>query len=172
MKFNLTKCVFVIRWGKFLSFLVSNKGIEPDPEEIYKILDMTPQKIKDVQCLIWRLVTLNRFISRLGEQSLPFFKILKNITNFECTLECQKAFEELKVYFSSLGFYHNQEKIIDYSFAWRFFIRSSIQYWSKRKEVRSDKPNTLELSYAMILSAYRSNKMQDPTPLGLAMCWV
>jgi hypothetical protein len=48
MKFNQAKCVFVIRWGKFLSFLVSSKGIEPDPEEIYKISDVTPQKIKDV----------------------------------------------------------------------------------------------------------------------------
>jgi hypothetical protein len=116
------------------------------------------------------LAALNRLISRLGEQSLLFFKILKNIINFECTLECQKAFEELKVYFSSLRFYHNQEKIIDYSFTLRFFIRSSIQYWSERKRVRNAKPNTLGLSYALILSAYESDKMPDPISLGLVTC--
>jgi hypothetical protein len=32
MKFNPSKCVFVIREGKFLEFLVSSKGIKPNPE--------------------------------------------------------------------------------------------------------------------------------------------
>lgn len=44
---------------------------------------------------------LNKFISRLGECNLRFFKILMNIIKFECTPECQKAFEELKAYLSS-----------------------------------------------------------------------
>jgi hypothetical protein len=43
---------------------------------------------------------LNKFISRLGECNLPFFKIMMNIINFEWTPDCQKAFEELKAYLS------------------------------------------------------------------------
>jgi len=102
MKLNPFKCVFAI-WGrKFLGFLVSNKGIEPNLENIQAMLSMTPPMIvKDVQHLIGRISALNRFIARLGERSLLFFKILKNTPNFQWTHECQKSFEELKIYLSS-----------------------------------------------------------------------
>jgi hypothetical protein len=36
-----------------------------------------PRTIKDVQKLTGCLAALNRFISRLGEWRLPFFKLLK-----------------------------------------------------------------------------------------------
>jgi len=65
MKMNLARCVFSIRGGKLLCFLVSNKGIKPNPKKIQAILDITPpQKIKDVQLLIRTLFTLNIFKSR------------------------------------------------------------------------------------------------------------
>ena len=59
--------------------------------------------VKKVQRLIGRLIALSRFIARLGEQSLPFFKVLRNTPNFQWTPECQKSFKELKVYLSSLN---------------------------------------------------------------------
>jgi hypothetical protein len=34
MKFNPSKSVFTIKWGKFLGFLVSSKEIEPNLEKI------------------------------------------------------------------------------------------------------------------------------------------
>jgi hypothetical protein len=36
-----------------------------------------PRTIKDVQKLTGCMAALNRFISRLGERGLPFFKLLK-----------------------------------------------------------------------------------------------
>ena len=42
---------------------------------------------------------MNRFVSRSTDKCLPFFKTLKKA--FQWTEECQKAFEELKVYLSS-----------------------------------------------------------------------
>jgi hypothetical protein len=50
--------------------------------------------------LLGRLAALNRFIARLGEPTLSFFKTLRNIANFEWTEGCQRAFEELKIYLS------------------------------------------------------------------------
>jgi hypothetical protein len=47
------------------------------------------------------MVALNRFISRLGEKGLPFFKLLKKIGKFELTEEAKEAFESLKVYLTS-----------------------------------------------------------------------
>ena len=43
---------------------------------------------------------LDRFISRVMDKCLPFFKTLKRA--FEWTDKCQKAFEELKAYLVSL----------------------------------------------------------------------
>ena len=46
-----------------------------------------------------RVAALNRFIFRVMDKCLPFFKTLKK--SFEWTDECQKAFEELKAYLAS-----------------------------------------------------------------------
>ena len=45
------------------------------------------------------MAALNRFIFRVMDKCLPFFKTLKK--SFEWTDECQKAFEELKAYLAS-----------------------------------------------------------------------
>ena len=57
-----------------------------------------PHCVKDVQKLIGCMAALNRFISRLGEKGLPFFKLLKKSGRFEWTEEADQAFEKLKAY--------------------------------------------------------------------------
>jgi hypothetical protein len=77
-KLNLTKCVFGVSSIILLGFIVSNREIEANPMKISAITDMgAPATIKDVQKLTGCMATLNRFISRLGERGLPFFKLLK-----------------------------------------------------------------------------------------------
>ncbi|XP_075675007.1 uncharacterized protein LOC142644240 [Castanea sativa] len=61
---------------------------------------MPSKNIKKVQSLNGKGAALNRFISRARDKCLPLFKMLKKA--FEWTSECQKAFEELKVYLVSL----------------------------------------------------------------------
>ena len=46
-----------------------------------------------------KIAALNRFVSRVTDKCLPFFRILRK--SFEWTDECQKAFEDLKKYLSS-----------------------------------------------------------------------
>ena len=76
-KLNPTKCVFGVPSGKLLGFIVSNRGIKANPEKITAITDMgASATIKDVQKLTGCMAALNRFISRLGERGLPFFKLL------------------------------------------------------------------------------------------------
>ena len=58
-----------------------------------------PRTIKETQGLTGRITTLNRFVSRLTDKCLPFFKVLNKA--FEWTNECQQAFEELKVYLAT-----------------------------------------------------------------------
>ena len=51
-----------------------------------------PNKVKDVQKLTGYMATLSRFISRLGEKGLPFFKLLKASKKFEWLEEADAAF--------------------------------------------------------------------------------
>jgi hypothetical protein len=71
--------VFGIPSSKLFDFIISHRGIEANPKKISAITSMkAPTCIKDVQKLTGRLAALNRFISKLGERGLPFFKLLKH----------------------------------------------------------------------------------------------
>ena len=100
MKLNPSKCVFGVSSGKFLGFMVSQRGIETNPDKIKVVLEMTPPRTtKEVQSLTRRVAALNRFVSRATDKCLPFFKTLRKA--FAWTDECQKSFEELKLYLTS-----------------------------------------------------------------------
>jgi hypothetical protein len=83
LKLNLEKCVFGVKKGKFLGYLVSMKGIEANTSNIEAILRMeTLSTKKGAQRLAGRLASLNRFITRSAEKNLPFFEILKSAEVF------------------------------------------------------------------------------------------
>ena len=70
--------MFLGSLGKFLSFMVSQQGIEENIEKVKAILDMTsPRTVKEVQRLTGKITALNRFISKAIDKCLPFFKTLK-----------------------------------------------------------------------------------------------
>jgi hypothetical protein len=103
-KLNPKKCVFGVSTGKLLGFLVSHRGIEANPEKIKAIETMRPlARIKDVQKLTGSLAALSRFILRLVERALPFFKLLRKSGPFSCTEEAERAFQELKQHLVSLS---------------------------------------------------------------------
>jgi hypothetical protein len=61
-----------------------------------------PTRIKDVQKLTGSLAALSRFISRLAERALAFFKLLRKSDPFSWTKEAEQAFQELKQHLVSL----------------------------------------------------------------------
>jgi hypothetical protein len=78
-KLNPNKCVFGVPSGKLLGFIISHRDIEANPEKISAITSMKALTcIKDVQKLTGCMAALNRFILKLGERGLPFFKLLKH----------------------------------------------------------------------------------------------
>ncbi|GKV20462.1 hypothetical protein SLEP1_g30585 [Rubroshorea leprosula] len=102
--------IFGVEFGKFLGFMVSQRGIEINPEKIKVIAKMElPKSVKDIQRLTRRVVALRRFISKSADKCLPFFKIMRSAAQkdesskqkFEWNQECQAAFDELKSYLSS-----------------------------------------------------------------------
>ena len=87
MKMNPSKCVFGVTAGKFLGFMVSQRGIEVNPKKVLAILKLEPPRtVKAVQSLNEKVATLNRFVSKATNKCLPFFRVLKK--SFEWTNEC------------------------------------------------------------------------------------
>ena len=100
MKLNPTKYAFGVSVGKFLGFIVNNRGIEANPDKIRVVLDMRlPSNTKEVQCLTKRIIALSRFVSRSSDKCQPFFQILKKA--FQWDAHYEEAFTTLKTYLSS-----------------------------------------------------------------------
>jgi hypothetical protein len=96
-KLNPTKCVFGVPFRLLLGFMVGHRGIEANPVKVDAICKMAkPSNKKDVMKLTGMMVALGRFISKLGEKGLPFFKQLKKADKFVWDDKAQKAFEALK----------------------------------------------------------------------------
>ena len=65
IKLNPLKCAFGVSADRFLSFMVTQRGIEANLTQLKAILDsLTPSSRKRVQHLTGRLTALGRFISR------------------------------------------------------------------------------------------------------------
>ena len=102
MKLNPTKCAFGVASGKFLGYMVNQRGIEANPEKITALLNMkSPSTVKEVQQLTGRIAALNRLVSRATDKCAPFFKVLTGKKRFQWTEECEKAFTDLKQYLGS-----------------------------------------------------------------------
>ena len=100
MKLNPAKCAFGVSAGKFLGFIVNNRGIEANPNKIKAVLDMPPpSNIKEVQHLTGRIAALSRFVSKASDKCQPFFQVLKKVFSWDTHYE--EAFSALKTYLSS-----------------------------------------------------------------------
>ena len=100
MKLNIAKCAFGVSVGKFLGFIVNNRGIEANSDKIKVVIDMPPPSgIKEVQRLTRRIAALSRFVSRASDKCQPFFQVLKKA--FQWDTKCEEAFSALKTYLSS-----------------------------------------------------------------------
>nr|CAN79539.1 hypothetical protein VITISV_011362 [Vitis vinifera] len=87
MKLNPSKCAFGVSAGKFLGFMVTQRGIEVSPDQV---------KAKELQRLTGKLVALGRFIARFTDELRPFFLAIRNAGAHGWMDSCQNAFEKIK----------------------------------------------------------------------------
>jgi hypothetical protein len=74
VKLNPEKCVFGVPRGMLLGYIISKRGIEPNPEKVTALERMgSIRDLKGVQKVLGCLTTLSRFISPLGEKGLPLY---------------------------------------------------------------------------------------------------
>ncbi|KAJ3688389.1 hypothetical protein LUZ61_017553 [Rhynchospora tenuis] len=103
MRLNPKKSFFCLSSGKFLGFIISERGIEAHPDKCQAVVNLkSPKSIKEVQGLTGRIAALSRFISQSAMLCKPFFDVIKKKTQeFVWGPECQKAFEKIKEYLST-----------------------------------------------------------------------
>ena len=88
-----------VRSGKFLGFIISEKGIEVDPSKIQVIQEMlVPKTEKEVRGFLGRLNYISRFISHLTTTCEPIFKLLKKNQANMWNNNCQATFGKIKKY--------------------------------------------------------------------------
>ena len=94
MKLNPLKYAFGVTLGKFLGFMVNQRGIEANLEKILALLEMqSPRKPKEVQSVVGWVAALSRFVSQVTDKCLPFFDALKGGKKFEWIEKCELAFQ-------------------------------------------------------------------------------
>ncbi|KAL0320127.1 UNVERIFIED_CONTAM: Retrovirus-related Pol polyprotein from transposon.6 [Sesamum radiatum] len=103
LKLNPAKCASGVQGGRFLGFMVTQRGIEANLLKIRAIIEMkVPTCLNEIQRLTGSIAALSRFISKSAEKSLQFFKTLRKAKTFEWGTPCQLAFKELKAYLARL----------------------------------------------------------------------
>lgn len=88
-------------WGaksvKFLGFILSDKGLKPDPKKTEAIANMErPRTAKETKRFNGMVSFYRRFVKDHSKISRCLHEITKPSVKFEWTTECQEAFDELK----------------------------------------------------------------------------
>ncbi|KAL4022918.1 hypothetical protein IC575_016664 [Cucumis melo] len=99
LRMNPLKCAFGVTSGKFLNFIVRDRGIEIDQSKIDVIQKMSrPMSLHDLRSLQGRLTYIRRFISNLAGRCQPFQKLMRKGENFVWDEVFQNAFDSIKKY--------------------------------------------------------------------------
>ena len=77
LRLNVSKYSFGVGYGKFLSYMVTHKGIEVSLDQIRGINSLqAPWNLKKVQKLTGMIAALNRFISQSADRCQPFYLLM------------------------------------------------------------------------------------------------
>ncbi|PKI69594.1 hypothetical protein CRG98_010007 [Punica granatum] len=99
LRFNLAKCTFGVKSEKLLGFVVSEKGIEVDPDKVKAIMELPPPStVREVRSFLGLLNYIARFIANLTDKCQLLFRLLRKNAAVEWDDECQKAFDTVKAY--------------------------------------------------------------------------
>ena len=97
LKMNPFKCAFEVSAGKFLGFLVHQRGIDIDPKQASSIATMKPPTThKELESFLGKLSYIRRFIPGLAAVTSTFAPLLKKGVPFRWSFECQQAFERVQ----------------------------------------------------------------------------
>jgi hypothetical protein len=104
MMLNSKKYVFGVSLEKLLGYMVSFRGIDVNPTKVEAIKKLQPPRTpREIQKLTGMMVAFSRFISKLGECGMSFYKLLHKADIFQLDDQPTAAFVQLKQYLKSLS---------------------------------------------------------------------
>ena len=99
MRLNPTKCAFGVSTGKFLGFMVTQRGIQVNSNKIKIVLEtLAPSSKKELQHLTGHLAALGCLITCFTDKLRSCFLTLKGVSAIDWTNECGWALDEVKHY--------------------------------------------------------------------------
>ena len=97
LKIKGTKCKFFSQKIQFLGHVITEKGVEVDPEKVKAVQNMkTPTNLKEVRAVLGLVGFYRKFIPNFGATAEPLYKLLNKETKFTWSIECQNSMEALK----------------------------------------------------------------------------
>ena len=97
LKFKKEKCAFGFDEIPFLGFLVSKKGIRPDPEKVEPIAAYpVPTTIKEMRSFAGMANYYRNLIKGYAEIMQPLYDLTKKTKRFIWTKKCNEAFIKIK----------------------------------------------------------------------------
>ncbi len=113
---NPEKCEFAKKKVKFAGYLVSEEGVEIDPEKLEAMQDLTPpQNVSEVRRFLGSLNQMGKFIPNLAEKTKPIRDLLVKTNEFIWGQSQQETFESLKTELTTvpvLAYYDPAKKTI------------------------------------------------------------
>lgn len=97
LKMNPEKCVFGVTLGKFLGFIVHQRGIDVDPAKTRAMITSpAPSSKKELKSFLGKLSYIRRFIPGLSALTGAFAPLLKQDMKFVWSDECKEAYDKVK----------------------------------------------------------------------------
>lgn len=97
LKLQPDKCEFLRREVAYLGHIISDKGVQPNPDKIRAILEIkNPKNQKDIKSFLGLVGYYRKFIPNFAKLSKPLTSLLKKESKFNWTQECEQSFQTLK----------------------------------------------------------------------------
>ena len=97
LKLKPSKCEFFSRQVKFLGHVVSDRGVQTDPEKIAVVKDWpVPRCLSELRTYLGFCSYYRRFVRGFADIAAPLHELTKKGRQFVWTERCQQSFDELK----------------------------------------------------------------------------
>ncbi|KAL4153469.1 hypothetical protein QTP88_001302 [Uroleucon formosanum] len=97
LKIQPTKCEFLKQQCMYLGHIISENGIQPDPEKVKSVLQFpTPTSVKEIKSFLGLSGYYRKFIKSYSLISKPMTNLLRKDVTFNWDTSCQEAFDKLK----------------------------------------------------------------------------
>ncbi|XP_058457000.1 uncharacterized protein K02A2.6-like [Malaya genurostris] len=97
VKVNADKCKFFVTTLPYLGHIISEKGLQPDPQKVETIrMAKVPENVTELKSFLGLINYYGKFLPNLSIMLNPLYNLLKKDTKFLWTPICDKTFQECK----------------------------------------------------------------------------